>query len=378
MNKLRYLITIFTFIALAFLLHSCKETPPPQIPPPPVTTIIIKRQDVPAILEYVGVANSSHLVEIRARVEGYLQTIAYKEGELVQENQLLFQIDPKPFEAVLAQAKAVEDQQKAALWEAQRALERFTPLYEQKAASRRDLDNATAQVMGSQASVDAAKAQVLQAEINLGYTTITSPIRAMSNQAKYREGALVGPGSQQSLLTTLYTMDPIWVDFNVSEGDVLKYGTESKKGVFQFPKDMNFDIEVVLSNGSIFPSRGKVDFANPALQQSTGSMNVRAVLPNPEELLRPGQFVRARLLGAIYPNAIIVPQTAVMQGKKGLFVYVINQDSQAEMREVTTGASYKGNFVVFTGLEPGDEVIVDGVNKILPGQTVHVTKPGPN
>jgi membrane fusion protein (multidrug efflux system) len=143
------LISCFTL-----LLYGCHEAQKPTLEPVPVTTVIVQPTNVPAVLEYVGVANSSHLVEIRARVEGYLQKIAYKEGEMVHEGDLLFQIDPKPFEAVLAQAKAVEEQQKAVLWQAQRALERFTPLYEQKAASKRDLDNATAQVMGAQASVD--------------------------------------------------------------------------------------------------------------------------------------------------------------------------------------------------------------------------------
>lgn len=375
-NSLR-LFNFFQFLFFILALSGCKEKPhTPTLPPPIVSTTIVKRETVPAILEYVGVANSSHKVEIRARVEGYLQKIAYKEGELVNVDDLLFQIDPAPFLAILAQNKAVQDQQEAALWVSTRALERFKPLYEQKAASKKDLDDATAQVMGSQAAVDAAKAQVLQAEINLGYTTIRSPIKAMSNQANFREGSLVGPGSQQSLLTTLYTIDPIWVDFNVSEGDILKYARENQAGRFEFPKDMNFDIEVVLSDETTLPSYGKVDFANPVLQDSTGSMDVRAVLPNPDSLLRPGQFVRARLLGATYPNAISIPQTAVMQGKNGLFVYVLDNEKKANMRNITTGAMYKNYFVISSGLEVGDEVITKGVNKVLPGQPVTVENNG--
>jgi len=363
-------------LTLVLFVGGCHEAPPPQRPPPEVSTIIIKTKNTPATLEYVGVANSSHLVEIRARVEGFLDKIAYQEGLPVKANQLLFQIDPKPFEAALAQAVALKEQQAAVLWQAQRALERFKPLYEKKAASLRDLDNATAQAMAAQAAVDAAEAQVVQAQINLGYTTVRTPIDGVSNQAKYREGALVGPSSQQNLLTTIYVLDPIWVDFNVSEGDILKYREMSDNKHFAFPPDMNFTIEVVFSDGTVLPSKGKVDFADPILQKDTGSMIVRAILPNPTGIVKPGQFMRARLKGAIYPNAITVPQKAVMQGKKGLFVFVVNKDKVAEMRPVKTGDWVDNSWIIQSGLKPGDEVIFDGTNKVLPGMTVTVKNDG--
>jgi len=358
---------------LILIVTGCHEQPTPKMPPIVVTVVTAEEKEIPAVFEYIGVANSSHLVEIRARVEGFLDTIAYKEGLLVHENDLLFQIDPKPFEVALAQAKALEEQQAAFLWQAQRALDRFKPLYEKKAASLRDLDNATAQALSAQATLDAAKAQVMQAEINLGYTTVRSPITGLSNQAKYREGALVGPGSeQQSLLTTIYTVDPIWVDFNVSEGDILKSEVMSSQGKLRFPKDMNFVIEAVLANGDILPGKGHVDFADPAFQKNTGSMTVRAILPNPKSILKPGQFVRARLKGAIYPNAIAVPKRSVMQGKNGQFVYVVNKDSKVETRYVTPGDWYQDYWIIASGLTPGERVIVDGVNKVLPGMPVTV------
>lgn len=363
---------LFPLISSIFFLYSCHQEPESQkLPPVNVTAVTIQKKTIPATFEYVGVAQSSHLVEIRARVEGFLDTIAYKEGSLVHENELLFQIDPKPFEALLAQAKGLEDQQEALLWEAKQATDRLKPLYEQRAASKRDLDNAIGQELSTQASVDAAKAQVLQAEINLGYTAMHSPITGLAGQAKYREGALVGPGSN-SFLTTVSAIDPIWVNFNVSEGDILKYQQETAQGRLQFPEDLNFEVEVILADGSSFPNKGKINFADPSFQQATGSMLIRAVLSNPENTLRPGQFVRAKLIGAVRPNAITVPQTAVMQGEKGQFVYIIDEGDQVAMRPVTAGAWYKNDWIIDTGLDVGDKVIVEGVNKLMPGDIVRI------
>lgn len=363
-----FLITFFCLLCFT----SCQEAPSSPQVDPEVTIITVERKNIPAVIEYVGMAQSSHLVEIRARVDGYLQKIAYKEGDAVKTGDLLFQIDPTSFEATLAQSKGVEAEQEAGLWRAQRALERFTPLYSQKAASLRDLDNATAEVLASKALVEAAKARVLQAEINLGYTTIRSPISGVSNRARYREGALVGPGSEQSLLTTIYVLDPIWADFNVSEGDILKYREMNQKGHFEFPKDMNFEIEVIFSDSTVLPAIGKVDFADPVLEQSTGSMSVRAIIDNPDHLLMPGQFIRARLRGAFYPNTISVPQKAVMQGAKGLFVYVVNQESKAEMRNIVGGDWHDDDWIIQSGLEVGERVMVDGINKVLPGMKVNI------
>jgi len=363
-----FLAYISCFLAIAF--SGChQEAPPHAQQAVSVTTMTIEPHTIPADFEYVGVAQSSHLVEIRARVEGYLEEIAYREGELVQQGDLLFRIDPKPFEAVVAQAKALQQQQQALWWEAQRTLERLKPLYEQKAASRRDLDNATAEEQRASAAVDSAKAQVLQAEINLGYTTIRSPIKGVTSSANYRVGALVGPG-QQSLLATVTAMDPIWVNFSVSENDILKFRSQIAEGLLQFPKDMNFDIEIILANGNTYPVTGKVDFADPTLQQETGSMSVRAKIPNPDHLLRPGQFVRARVKGAIRVDALTVPQRAVVQGKDGLYVYVVDKNGEAHINYVKAGDWYEDSWIITSGLHAGDQVIIDGVNKVMPGMHV--------
>lgn len=359
-------------LILLMALASChkKEKAGPQNQPVGVSTIIVKPKTIPATFEYVGVAESSHPVEVRARVEGYLDKVAYKEGQLVEVGDLLFQIDPRPFQAALDNAKAEVARTKAILWDAERSVARLKPLYEKKAASQRDLDNAVAQELSAKANVDAAEAKVIEAELNLSFTTIQSPIKGLASKSNLWEGALVTPGGQP--LTTISVIDPIWVDFNVSEGDILRNRDQIKKGQLEYPKDMNFTMEAVLSDGSVLPNKGKVDFANPTYQQTTGTLLVRATFQNPEAWLRPGQFVRAKANGAIRPNAITVPQKAVMQGNKGMFVYVVTKDGKADPRPVTATEWYEKDWIITAGLKPGDQVIVNGVNKLRPGALVKV------
>ncbi len=352
-------------LLLLTLAVSCQDQKHEQSPPQTVEVTVFETNanTIPAIFEYVGVVQSSHPVEIRARVEGYLDKIAYTEGELVRRGQLLFQIDPRPFVAALDNAKGLLARYEAELWDAQQAVARFKPLYEKKAASKRDLDSATAQLLASEANVDSAKAQVREAELNLSYTVIRSPINGVSSKSNFREGALITPGSN-GLLTTLYVIDPIWAYFNISEGDLLKYREEVAKGQLIFPKDLRFDVELVLSDGSLFSSRGKVNFADPSLQQTTGTMLVRAEFANPDNQLRPGQFVRAKVLGAIRPNAILIPQKAVLQGQTGMYIYTVNQDNKAERKVVVPGDWYKSYWIIKSGLQAGERVVVDGVNKV--------------
>lgn len=377
-EKIRLHMTLprcsISLLILLFSLVGCTSKPPrPVQPPVSVSTIIVKRADIPADFEYVGVVQSSRLVEIRARVEGYLEEIAYREGQIIKEGDLLFRIDQRPFKASLAQAAAQEEMQKAELWDAQRTVERLKPLFEQKAASRRDLDNAVAREESAKAALDGARAQVLQAELNLEYTIIRSPLTGVSGDAKFRVGSLVGPGTDRSLLTIVWEIDPIWVNFNVSESYLLKYDMEVAKKHLKMPPDLNFSIEIILSDGTKFPSKGFVDFADPSLKQDTGTMVVRAVLPNPNGALRPGQFVRARLIGAIRPQAIAIPQKAVMEGKDGMYVYVVGKDDAVEKRSIKVGNWYEDTWIITEGLEAGEQVIVNGINKVTVGSHVKVS-----
>ncbi len=366
------LIRVILGLITALALAACEKKAPPSqgVKPIAVTTVIVKPKTIPAVFEYIGVAESSHPVEVRARVEGYLDKVAYKEGQVVEVGDLLYQIDPRPFQAAVDNAKAELERTKAILWDADRSVARLKPLYEKKAASQRDLDNAIAQQLSSQANVEAAQAKLVEAELNLSFTTIQSPIKGLASKSNLWEGALVTPGG--SPLTTISVIDPIWVNFNVSEGDILRNREQIRKGQLEYPKDMNFTMAAILSNGSMLPNKGKVDFANPTYQQSTGTMLIRAVFDNPDLLLRPGQFVRAKAMGAIRPNAITVPQRSVVQGNKGMLVYVVTKDNKADARPVEASEWFENDWIITSGLKPGDQVIVNGVNKVRPGAPVVV------
>lgn len=359
------------------MLTACSDKPknPPLDAPIAITTFKVEPTTIPAVFEYVGVAQSSHPVEIRARVEGYLEQIGYEEGQLVHKGDLLFQLDARPFVAALDNAKGLLARYQAELWNAKQAVARYKPLYEKKAASKRDLDNAIASELSAIANVDSAKAQVVEAELNLSYTTIQSPITGLASKSNFREGALILPAGSSGLLTTVSVVDPIWVYFNVSEGDILKYRDEETKHQLQLPKDMNFDVKLTLSDGSTFASTGKVNFSDPSLQQNTGTLLVRAQFANKELLVRPGQFVRTNVLGAIRPDAFFVPQKSIQQGQKSMYVYVVNSEGRAEMREVTPGDWFGSDYwIIHSGLKAGDRVVVDGVNKVQPNARVTVTK----
>ncbi|MBJ7449462.1 MAG: efflux RND transporter periplasmic adaptor subunit [Parachlamydiales bacterium] len=358
---------------LILCFTSCNKPVAQKIPPVPVTVVEIDPQTVPATFEYVGMVESSHIVQLRARVEGYLEKIAYVEGSQVQKGDLMFLIDPRPFEASLAEAKAMLEKQKALLWNAKQRVARYKPLYAMKAISQKDLDDAISQELASESEVDAAAANVETAELNLSFTEIRAPVTGMSNQAKFREGALISPGSN-SLLTTLYVVDPIWVNFSISQGDLLKARNARNKGELEYPKEMDFNISVILADGTSYPAMGKVDFTDPSLQQSTGTMLVRAVVPNPDKLLHPGGFVRVKIEGSTRPNAIFVPKTSVQQGQNGMYVFVIDKDNVAHMRQVTVGTWYEKNWIITSGLEKGDIVAVTSVNRIHDGSIVNVTK----
>lgn len=361
-------------LLIAMLISSCggsSDDDEGTRPPVDVTVVTVKPQTIPANFEYVGVAQSSHLVEIRARVEGYLDKISYIEGSFVNEKDVLFQLDPKSFKARLESAEAELSKQKAILWNSTRAKERLEPLFEKNAASRKDLDDAIASELTAEADVATAKANIVQAELNLGYTTITTPISGLAGPSKYREGALITPGVN-GLLTTVSVIDPIWVNFSVSEADILKNESDRLNNRLVYPKDLNFDVRIVLADGSSLPDLGKVDFTDPSLNQGTGTMNVRASLPNAKGVLRPGQFVRVIIQGAVRPNAIVIPQRAVLQGKKGMFVYVVDKDHKAQIRYIDPGVWYKDDWIIKEGLVGGDVVIVEGVNRVQSGSKVDV------
>jgi len=341
-------------------------------PPTAVSVVEIKPENTPAVLEFTGKTASSRQVEINARVEGFLDKIAYTEGSLVTNGQLLFQIDPKPFQAALDNAKAVLSQQQALLVRGQQTLARVKPLAKQNAVSQQDLDNAIANVLASEAQVQAAQAQVQQAQLNLGYTTIKSPLTGLSSSAKYREGALIRAGGTDSQLTTVVQIDPMWVNFGVGENEVLALRAQQKQGQLKGPGIGKLDVDLILADGSTYPQSGRITFVDPVINAQTGTYNIRAVVPNPANALSPGQFVRVQLKGAVRPNAIMVPQVAVMQGPNGKFVFVVGADNTAQPKPVQVGDWYGDQWIINSGLQAGDRVVVDGAVRLRPGAPVQI------
>jgi len=342
-----------------------------------VSIITVKPQTIPYVGTYVAQTESSQLVDIVGRVSGFLDKIAYEEGDLVKKGQLLFQLDPKPFRAQLEAAQGELLAQQARHTTAEANLKRVKPLAQQNALPQSDLDRAQGEFDASKAAVFAAQAKVTEAELNLGYATISSPVTGLASRSLQRQGAYINSLSPESKLTYVAAIDPMWVTFSVSQNQMANYRDLVTKGLLVPPKNQNYEVEIVMPDGSVYPNRGKISFTDPSFSQDTGSFQVRAVLPNPDRTLRPGMFVTARLHGTVRPDAIVVPQLAVQQGSNGHLVYVVKEDGTAEVRPVIVGDYYgKADIVIVNGLRAGDRVVVEGVLKVVPGQPVKIVEPG--
>jgi len=356
------------------LLAGCgkKEAEVHGRPPAPVTVLKVVPHDTPVSFEYVGQTESTRQVQIRARVDGFLDRRVYTEGSLVHAGDVMFQQDPKPFQAALAAAEGALAQQQARLQTARENLKRVRPLAAQKALSQKNLDDAIGEERAASAAVDSARANVEQAQLNLGYTTIKTPVTGLSSYAQVQDGSYVSAAN--SLLTYVAQIDTIWVNFSVSENDLLDLRSEKAAGRLRLPARDEFVVHVILANGSLFPEAGRITFANADYNAKTGTYMLRATLPNPETVLRPGQFVRVRIEGAVRPHAILVPQQAVLQGATGHFVVLVGKDDKAEIRPVQVGPWHGNDWFITGGLAPGDLVVTDGVVHLTPGAKVKITK----
>lgn len=325
-------------------------------------------RDMPVTAEFVAQTQSSREVNIFARVSGFLDRRLYTEGAAVREGQPLFQIDPKPFQVQLDQAMAALAKQEAALGVARANLERTRPLAAVNALSQKDLDDATGHFQSSAAAVDQAKAQVETAKLNLSYCSIASPVAGVAGASLQQEGTYIS--QQNSQLTTVMPLTPMWVNFSVSENEMQKFRVQFAKGLLRPPEGGGYVVEVVLVDGSLFPHTGKITFAEPSYNTQTGTFLIRASVDNPGGILRPNQYVRVRLKGAIRPNAIAVPQRAVQQGSKGNFVWVVNREEAVEYRPVAVGDWYGDDWFVDEGLHAGERVVVDGFATLRSGLKV--------
>ena len=360
---------LLPFILLFFTLGGCSEQAEEiKGGAPEVTVIKIEPRDTPVSTEFVGKTASSRRVEIRSRVEGFLDKRMYVEGSMVEAGDVLFIMDTKPFEAQLQAAQAELDQQQARKKTALINLNRIRPLAKKNAVAQKELDDADGMYREAAAAVEQARAKVIQAELDLGYCTITTPVTGLSSYAVMREGAYIGMGD--SLLTYVAQLDPMWVEFSVSENQMLKKSNQANEGILIMPEGQAFEVEVVLADGSIYPHTGRITFADASLSEATGTFLIRAEVANPKNLLRPGQFVRASIKGAIRPYAILVPQEAVQQGAKGSFVWVIDGEGKAEFRPVVPGPWQEDQWFIDSGLQDGDQVVVEGAAKLRAGVPV--------
>ena len=364
--------------AIALALAACsEEKPAAQRQPPEVGYVTVAPRDIPYVSSFVAQTESSRQVEIVARVAGFLDRISYAEGEFVKEGQVLFQIDPKPFKAQLDAAQGELESQKARLTTATATLRRVKPLAEQNALSQADLDRATGDFEVATAAVHSARAKVREAELNLDYATVRSPLSGSAGRALQREGAYVGSNLDNAKLTYVAALDPIWVTFSISQNQADRYRDRVEKREVVTPSENNYEIELVLPGNRTFPHRGRINFADPSFSQDTGSFMVRASVPNPDKELRPGMFLTVNIHGAIRPNAIVLPQLAVQQGARGHFVALVNAQSQAEIRPVVVG-SYAGDkeIIIEQGLAAGERVIVDGFAHLSPNVPVKAVPAG--
>jgi membrane fusion protein (multidrug efflux system) len=358
------------------LLAGCGPKGPGPAAPAPVevTTVSVAPREVAVVLQYVGQAESSRSVEIRARVDGYLEKKFYTEGYLVQQGEPLFQIDPRPLQSAAdSAAAAVQDKQSSAQ-NAKLARQRLQSLLAENAVSKKDLDDATTAEKSADAALASSRAEYARAGMNLSYARITAPMKGIASRSNLAEGTYVNP-STNGLLTTVAQIDPIWVNFSISENEWLRYEDELARGTLRLPQ--NFEVEMVLGDGRTLASRGKINFAAPSIDTQTGTYALRATFPNANLAVRPGQFVRVRCIGAVRPGAILVPQRAVMQGQAGKFVYIVSKDGKAESRPVEVGDWLGDAWFINSGLKGGEQIVVGGIVKVQQGALLKITAEPP-
>lgn len=359
----------------AAILSACGKSPEkPPAAPLDVGTISVEPQDVPVDEAYVAQTQSSQAVNIQARVSGFLDKRVYTEGSFVKKGQVLFRMDPKPFQVQVDGAAAALQRNQAALQVATANLARTKPLAQKNALSQKDLDDAQGQYEQSAAAVAQSQAQLESAKLNLSYTVISSPVDGISSYAAIADGTYVSPENSQ--LTTVSVLSPMWVNFSLSENQYQRVENDIKTGRLVLPPERSLIVEIEQADGSVFPYTGKITFADPSYNSQTGTFLIRAAVDNPKGVLRPNQFVRARIKGAKRPNAILVPQRAVQQSGKGHFVWLVGPDGKAELRPVVVGDWYRNSWFITEGLRPGEQLVVDGGQRLSPGAAVVVKTRG--
>lgn len=363
----QWLLLCVVIAALAALIWILNRPEPEKVTYPIVAAETVRTQDVEIYGEYVGKIRAQQFVEIRARVEGYLESMLFEEGTYIEKGQVLFIIDPKLYKAKVDKAKAQLNKNKALALKAERDLQRIKPLYEQNAVSQLDLDNAIASYESANAEVLMSEADLTEDEMALGYTTVTSPISGYISERNVDIGTLVGPGGK-SLLATIVKSDTVRVDFSMTALDYLKSKARNVNlGQKDSARKWDPYITVTLADNTVYPLKGLVDFADPQVDPKTGTFSVRAEMPNPDHILLPGQFTKVKLLLDVREDAVVVPTKSIVIEKGGAYIFTIRRDSVVEKRFIELGPEIGNNTVVERGLLPDENIIVEGYHKLTHG-----------
>ncbi len=358
-------------IAVVLNLSGCeKKNIHTEAPPPPEVLVTeVVKADVPTVGEWVGTLDGEQNAEIRARVTGYLQKRDYQEGSYVKEGDLLFEIDPRPFEAALDEAKSQLDQAKAIQLATEADFERSQELFDKKVISVQEFENKKQLNQANVAKVGALEAAVQTAQLNLDFTKITAPLDGIAGLAKAQIGDLVGTGSTSSL-TTVSKIDPIRLYFPLSEKDYKEHAN-GLRGAMQKPySERPETIEMVFADGSVYPQKGRFSFVDRQVDPTTGTILIAASFPNPEHTLRPGQFAKARAMIDKIVGALVVPERALVELQGNYQIGVVGEDNKAEIRPIKIGPRFNRQVVVTDGLKEGEKVIVEGIQKVRPGMVL--------
>jgi RND family efflux transporter MFP subunit len=376
---------VLGLIVLALIvavLRPSKKALGAQSGTPDVEVVQVQKEDVPIYAEWIGTLDGLVNADVRAQVTGYLSKQGYQEGAFVNQGQLLFQIDPRPFQAALDQAQGQLAQAQAALANAKAVqrrteldVQRYTPLAEQQAASQQDLDNSVQNNLAAIATVETAKAQIKTyeaavetAKINLDFTRLIAPIDGIAGQAQLQVGALVTPGS--GIVTSVSTVDPIKVYFTVGEPQYLAWRQRFPTEESRLQADKELRLQLVLADGSMYPHEGRFYFADRQVNETTGAIRIAGLFPNPNNILRPGGYGKVRAVIRKQPGALLVPQRAVSELQGGYQVAVVGADNKVDVRTVMVGDRVENRWIITSGLNAGDRVVVEGVQRMRTG--VHV------
>ena len=357
-------------VAVPVLLAACGGGGPQQPPPPDVNVAAVVKQSVTEWDEYSGHIEAIESAEIRPRVSGHLNRVNYQEGGLVEKGQLLFTIDNREYQAIADAARADASRAEARVALAKQDLSRAETLVTDRAVSQGEVDQRHMEAQQAEADLLAARANLARADLDLSFTRITSPITGRAGEALIKPGNLVAPN--QSLLTTVVSVDPVYVSFTGDERAYLRYQDLARAGTRESSRDVRNPVLIGLANEEGFPHPGEVDFVDNALNPATGTIRARAILPNPDGIFTPGLFARVRLLGASQTDALLINEQAVLTDQDRRYVYIVGKDNAAERRDVKIGPRVEGLVAVESGLKAGDKVIINGMRKIFfPGQPVN-------